>query len=102
MSKLNCDFICFTTLPKLCDLLYIHAVIDKLEKNKISTYNSVILKCRQLIFENDELIAYPELIDNYAVIIVTTETFYSNNISICLKKYNLRVSRDNFYRITFY
>lgn len=90
---MNTNLRSFSKLPSTSELLCLNAIIERGENIKITTYNSIILKCRQLIFENQNVLAYPELDKTYFVVIVIKETYFtSGNLKDSLKKYNLRVS----------
>lgn len=96
--NLSKTFDCYTMFPKLSELFYFYAIIDKRETVYISTFNSIIIKCRRLIFENEDIIAYPDLDDgrNLGIVLIVKESFYTNgNLKNCLKKYNLKVSLFN-------
>lgn len=87
------QFLCFTSLPDVNQLLYTFATINRQEESKTSQYNLTILKCRQLLFENSFVLACPNLEGVFGIYVVAKESYFKDGtLAEYFKKRNLKVS----------
>lgn len=90
------NYVCYTKFPNINDLLCLFATINNFEEDAASLFNLVILKCRQLIFENNNILAFPQTESLYGIYIIVKEDYYaSGDLTKFLAALQLKVSSFN-------
>lgn len=86
------NYICYTKFPNINDLLCLFTTINNFENNATSLFNLVILKCRQLLFQNNNVIAFPQTENLYGIYIIMKEDYYvSGELNKFLADLDLKV-----------